>query len=303
MIVYDDLRPVPLFKPCFEACGEHHANHFRNVLALLIFRSRLRRWFSVNDLFEWPDFSPDDNTLIVFDTHTGLHYLHWLEAAFPEKRIILWHWNPVMVPGLITKTTDRVEKWTYSRKDAEKWGMRLNTQFFFDCFAHEAAEYAAMPPAHPPRALFIGRNKGRAKQLEELKTKLESAGAICDFRIIPPPKINYLASLREKLIPYREVIDAVEQSSIIIDLYADPTGGLSLRALEALFFCRKLITNRSLMRDEDFYDRRNIYILGEDDRTLQTFLAEPIAAPNPEIRNKYLFSNWLKRFQIEESRK
>ena len=268
MIVYDDLRPVPLFKPYFEACGEHHANHFRNVLALLIFRSRLRRWFSVNDLFEWPDFSPDDNTLIVFDTHTGLHYLHWLEAAFPEKRIILWHWNPVMVPGLITKTTDRVEKWTYSRKDAEKWGMRLNTQFFFDCFAHEAAEYAAMPPAHPPRALFIGRNKGRAKQLEEL-----------------------------------EVIDAVEQSSIIIDLYADPTGGLSLRALEALFFCRKLITNRSLMRDEDFYDRRNIYILGEDDRTLQTFLAEPIAAPNPEIRNKYLFSNWLKRFQIEESRK
>ena len=89
-------------------------------------------------------------------------------------------------------------------------------------------------------------------------------------------------------------------SQILIDFYADPTAGLSLRAMEAMFFGKKMITNRLLMRNEDFYDSRNIFILGEEERTLKEFLEEPYAPPDPAVRDRYLLSNWLKRFQIKE---
>ena len=298
MIVYDDLRPAPLFKPFFEASGVRHVNHFRNVFTMLLFETRARKKFSPQFLYKNPKCEPTDDMIIVFDTHTTLYYLDWLCNLYPDKRIILWFWNPARATSF-TRAKPQIEKWCYSEKEALEWGMRCNTQFFFDCLAQEAATHTALPRPKVQKALFIGREKGRTAQLEQLKTELEEAGIEADFRLIQRPKIRPRTWL-EKVIPYREVIDAVKDSQILIDLYADPTAGLSLRAMEAMFFGKKMITNRSLMRNEDFYDRRNIFILGEEERTLKEFLEEPYAPPDPAVRDRYLLSNWLKRFQIKE---
>ena len=298
MIIYDDLRPVPLFKPYFEASGIRHMNHFRSVLAEVINKQRVRKYIPDSYIYSNPVCT--DDVIIVFDTHTTYKYLNWLCEMCPNKRIILWFWNPALRYNSFARANERVEKWSYSKRDAQEWGMHYNSQFFFDCFAEEATATIGTKPNQPPRALFIGREKGRTEKLERLKSEIEEAGMLADIRLIPLPKGKHMRSYREKLIPYREIIDAVKTSDVLIDYYADPAAGLSLRAMEALFFEKKLITNRSLMRDEDFYDSHNIYILGEENRSLKEFIKEPYSPPNPIVRNRYLLSNWLKRFQNED---
>lgn len=304
MIVYDDLRKVPLFKPFFEASGVRHQNHFRSRFTMILYRMgmklKVRKHLPDRVLFKKPKCPPGDDTIIVFDTHTTRRYLRWLCRVCPDKRIILWFWNPAVQFNSFEKTGKRVERWSYSERDAQNRGMRYNTQFFFDCLAEEAAATAACGSSNrQPVALFIGREKGRTEQLKYLKAELEEAGALTDFRLVSPPKGRYFRSLREELIPYREVIEAVKNADILVDYYADPASGLSLRAMEALFFGRKVITNRSLMRGEDFYDSRNIFILGEEKRSIREFLEEPYAPPDPVVRDRYLLSNWLKRFEEE----
>ena len=299
MIIYDDLRLVPLFSSFFEASGVHHSNQYRSIPAVLLFKTQARKHLSYDLLFKDPKCEPDDDLIVVFDTHTSERYLNWICKLYPEKQIILWFWNPAERAEKFTKLNTRVEKWSYSERDAHKWGMKCNTQFFFDCLAQEAAEHRKAPQAEIQKALFIGREKGRASQLEYLKDELEKAGIVSDFRVIPLPK-KKPRSLMEKLIPYQRVIDAVKDSQILVDVYADPTAGLSLRAMEAMFFGKKIITNRPLMREEDFYDSHNIYILNEEKRSLKEFLSEAYIPTDPAVRDRYLLSNWLKRFKTEE---
>ena len=50
------------------------------------------------------------------------------------------------------------------------------------------------------------------------------------------------------------------------------------------------------LRPEDFYDPANIYVLGRDKRSFREFVNCPPEPVDPEIRDNYLLSNWLKRF-------
>ena len=299
MIVYDELRLKPLFKPFFEASGVKHANHFRSIPVMLLFETRARKALPLDFFYKDPACDPTDDKIIVFDTHTTTRYLNWLCKHYPNKRIILWFWNPVEHIGKFNKLNPRIERWCYSEEDALQYGMYHNTQFFFDSLAKEASQYTNTVHNGEQKALFIGREKGRAEQMKRLQEELTEAGIVADYRIIPLPK-KKPRSLYEKLIPYRQIIEAVKDSQILIDLYADPTAGLSLRAMEALFYNKKLLTNRAIMKKEDFYDSRNIYILGEEKRTIKEFLTEPYTPPDPAVKDRYLLSSWLERFEIKE---
>ena len=304
MIVSFDMYKPAIFKPYFEECGIMHANPFRSLNRWRSFTWAARHFRAAHHIplglvYVNPSCAPDDDKIIVFDTHCTPRYLNWLCEKQPDKRIIFWYWNPVRSrdkEGLLDKLYKRIEVWTYSEKDAKQYGLRLNTQFYFDSLASEAAEAAALPSPQPPKALFYGREKGREAALMELKEQMKEAGIQADYRFIRPNPGPHASSHHEQMVSYRAIVDAVKESQYIVDYYADPTAGLSLRAMEALFFGKKLITNRPLMRDEDFYDSRNIYILGDETRSLKEFSGEPYTAPPPEIRDRYLISNWLKRF-------
>ena len=121
------------------------------------------------------------------------------------------------------------------------------------------------------------------------------AGAEPDFRIVRRPEGRYV-SIREKLMPYSEVVDMAMGADILVDYSLNPTSGLSLRPMEALFFGKKLITNNSEILSADFYSPSNIYVLGHDNRTLREFVECPGTEVLPEVRDGYLLSSWLKRF-------
>ena len=85
-------------------------------------------------------------------------------------------------------------------------------------------------------------------------------------------------------------------ADILLDYYNDPDAGLSLRPMEALFFGKKLITNNRTILDMDFYRPDNVYVLDQDPRSFEEFFACEYKPVPAGVRDRYLLSNWLKRF-------
>ena len=296
MIYYFDIHRTKVFGPSFRDCGVIQKNPVRGLVGMSALHSGLLYGTLPSSFFyPKPVFKGDDDKIIVFDTYASSRLISWLSDTWPDKRVIHWYWNPVYYSGLKIQIPKRVEMWSFSKTDCAKYGMRYNTQFFFDCYAKEAGECGSRGIPRNPRALFIGRDKGRMPVLEDLKATLEGAGVEVDLRITKTvdTRMNFYV---EKLLPYRKVIDLVKNADILLDYSRVPDAGLSLRPMEALFFGKKLITNNLEILDSDFYNPANIYVLDRDKRTIKEFVDCPVEPVDPLIRDNYLLSNWLKRF-------
>lgn len=302
MIYYYDLRRVPLFLPLFRECGLACASHHRSLVHSALCRLPYINHLPPSFFYNAPHFEDGSDKIIVFDSNASLRMLEWLRKNHPEKRLILWYWNESSSSGFKRVLPEWLEQWSFSESDCEKYGFRHNTQFFFDCFAEDAAECRSVKRDNAsPKVLFIGRDKGRGKIIVEIADTLRNAGAEVTLEIAPKisgPFKTYREKLL-KLLPYRQVIDRVKESDVLLDYTLNPSTGLSLRCMESLFFGKKLITNNRTVLKADFYSPSNIYVLGEDTRELRQFLKDPITEVDDGIRDRYLLSNWLKRFDLK----
>ena len=68
-----------------------------------------------------------------------------------------------------------------------------------------------------------------------------------------------------------------------------------MRPLEAVFLRRKLITNNRSIKFLDFYDSSFIYILGEENRTIENFMKIKSKFPKKSIINNYDIRSWANK--------
>lgn len=298
MIVYCDLRRRPLFREAFRDSGAVQIDHYRNKPAFWCRGRRFVRHVPLKWLYSSPKAESADDKIIVFDSYTTPGYLYWLCREYPDKRIILWFWNMVKDPEWLKKIPPQVEVWSYARADCAAYGLKHNTQFFFDCYAEDARQHRHRERPFTYKAAFAGRDKGRTEVLYSLADMLEKAGVEVNLQIMPRPE-RKPAALFEKLISYQEIIEQAKDADILLDYSNNADAGLSLRPMEAMFYGKKLITNSREILRADFYDPANIYVLGEDKRQIEEFLAVPVNPADLAVRDRYLLSNWLKRFDTE----
>lgn len=96
-------------------------------------------------------------------------------------------------------------------------------------------------------------------------------------------------------IEYRENVYYARQAKVLVDFLNGYHGGLSFRVFEALGYEKKLITTNPNIVKYDFYHPNNILVW--DGNTLdgiEEFLQKPYVAIDPEIKQKYAFSNWIR---------
>lgn len=132
--------------------------------------------------------------------------------------------------------------------------------------------------------MFIGQDKGRRSTVENLEKELKAAGLKGQIEIGDSFSI-----------PYMEYLEQVKKSRAIIDILQQGQTGMTLRSLEALFFGKKLITNNIYLKDCDFYNENNIFIIGHDKRNLKEFFDADYCEVAEEVKNKYTIENLVKR--------
>ncbi|MGL4391953.1 MAG: hypothetical protein ACRCSK_00730 [Fusobacteriaceae bacterium] len=72
-------------------------------------------------------------------------------------------------------------------------------------------------------------------------------------------------------------------------------GGLSMRALDALGNKKKLVTTYDIIKNYDFYDPQNIFVLEKDNFNIpKSFFETQHKEVSKEIYEKYCVENWIK---------
>lgn len=271
------------------------SNSFINRIARKIFL-KLKIDPAISFIFQtWIKDVNNVDTIILFDTGNAPYISSFLRRKFPEKRIIIWYWNPVS--GSIPYAnfdSKGLEFWSFDPTDCEKYGFKYNTQFFISKNSNKV-----FSSLNQQDVFYVGADKNRSKILADLKRIFDKNNISYYFNLVRfHNSTNEFGIEYMKPLSYAAVIENIKNSKVIVDLVADEQTGLTLRPLEALFYKKKLITNMKTIKQYDFYNQHNIFIIGMDnDDTLKQFIESDYDESNhEELTFKYEFRSWVNRF-------
>lgn len=295
ILLYDSVQ---YFIPIIEQRGLRVFRPFKKLTLI----GRIARKISIKIKFfedfwfgEWKNILDEVNTIIVFAADR-IDHIEYIKKKYPNIRIILWYWNPVyrsINPKNIPNNL--CELWTFDKNDAIEYNLNFNTTFYFK----EIPIKVGKSEDQTNEVLFVGANKGRRNSLIKFGELLDKLNKKYIFHIVPDR--NERNDKNIKPIPYNEYLNLLSRSSIILDFLQEGQSGLTLRVMESIFFKKKLITNDINVRNELFYKKSNIYILGfNDENDLVDFFNTPFEPLEDSILNTFEFGNWLNRFSINE---
>lgn len=224
--------------------------------------------------------------IIVFDSLHTSNLLKYIKSN-TRARIIYWHWNPVKTKkdiNIFRETNTFCEHWTFNPADSDRFGMKLNNQFFFFQNKINTAKYN--------RAFFVGTDKGRYNTLLDIANQIKYFQIKDDFYVID--EIKKGCYYQKEYMDYSDVIEKLKTSKFVVEIVQDGQSGLTARTLEAMFFNAKLITNNVSVKECSFYNPNNIFVLGDED--FQSFLSTPFEAISKEKLFDYSAQGWISDF-------
>lgn len=141
------------------------------------------------------------------------------------------------------------------------------------------------------RCFFVGGYiPSRTDIINMLTPELARYGYDTDFYLLDKynNQDHYPANCKNEKLSYKENIEKVIQANILLEINKPEQHGLTLRALEALAFNKKLITNNHSIDKMAFYHPSRIFILGKDNlNDLGAFLHTPIVPAENDIIKRF----------------
>lgn len=255
---------------------------FLKILSLkLMKKSKFSLLFKLC-LGKWKKTINNYDMVILFDDEYDIEISRYIRRKNKKIKIILWYWNPVSSYVNGAHETDCVDEiWTYNKFDAEKYNFKYNTQFYIkENLENKKMKYDIV---------FCGKNKGREDNILNVQKEIEKENLICYFKIV---------NSKKDYISYKDYLDLILSSKCILDYNNEEIAPLTLRPLEALFYNKKLVTNNKDIKNYDFYNSNNIFILGEDKlENLKDFLDREYVEIDKEIIENYSYNKWIQRFK------
>lgn len=234
--------------------------------------------------------------IIVFDNYS--FYILLMLFQRKKQNVYLWMWNKISTSRvehirlMISKLLGIV--YSFDKNDCEKYGLRHNSQFYY-CKKRET-KYIKY------NSFFVGKDKGRYNLLEKLSNYFDDCNISYTINIFPDndKQYNKKQLISSSFMSYQEVCDTISKSEIILDIVQDGQEGLTLRAMEAIFYDKKIVTNNINYRNYDFYDSEKVYIIqNEEFDGLDEFLKNnKNVGYGQDVKNCCSIETWLTRFSV-----
>lgn len=244
---------------------------------------------------------PNDTLIVVGENTYSYHVLSHLCKHVKNK--VAYFWNPASsmlnqkVCPSIKRSNNKVQAMveyiknkgfkvaTFDEQDSIKYGLNYVPQFY-------RKPKGITDVSIKQDFFFCGREKGRKEIIEYYRNKLSTYGN-CDF---------YIVDNRESkdALVYEDYLEKVKSTKVLCEINQENQSGLTVRALEALFFKKKLITNNVSIKEYDFYHPANILVLNENttEQELAHFLTVPYRKVDEQIIHKYEVNSWVKNVSI-----
>ena len=254
----------------------------KNIVQKIIKKLEL----NISSIFfnEWKNKIEEYDTVIMFDRVFNKVVTRYIKHKNPYAKIILWLWNPVSDRQKYFMTDNNVDEiWTYDKNDAQKYNIKYNTQFYNKMFLLNRNTTQVSNDI-----MFIGANKGRKETIEKWNNEFKKHNLVTDIKIVEK---------NEQGISYQEYLKRLEKTKCIFEIVNDGVEGLTLRALESIFFEKKIITNNKEIIKYNFYNPNNIFILEYDDiDKIEKFINSNYVKIEKETVEFYEYEKWVSRF-------
>jgi len=221
---------------------------------------------------------PDD--IVICNGYSVFPFLDYI-ASMPCKKVLILRDSVVALTrkrrllGQLKEDEDYIETvrpvfdviFSFDSADCQRYSLAMIEQFL-PFSLHEIQRLQKESKIENKRCFFVGGYEPiRAEILKILTPELENSGYKPDFYLLD--KYNnhdsYPDNCQNKRLSYIENIEKVKHASALLEINKPEQRGLTLRALEALIFNKKLITTNASIRSMDLYDPARIFIYNVDD--------------------------------------
>lgn len=147
---------------------------------------------------------------------------------------------------------------------------------------------------------FVGRDKNQRMQnaermVETLSRSVPLKGSL--YFAAPKWYLSLKNRKYKKILRFKEMLQKELDGKVLLDITDEGQSGYTLRVFDALCNRRKLVTNNVHIVNEDFYDRRNIFVYGMDSlEDFGNFLNTPFDTEKMEQICSRDIAHWLCRF-------
>lgn len=183
---------------------------------------------------------------------------------------------------------------SFDKGDCEKYSFLYGPQYILDApFERDGSLVVDTD------VFFAGKDKGRIRQILDIEKMLNEMGLSTCFWLLGEKRNQYNDVEKDRLmtrsVPYKKIIQQDQKSKAILEVMQKGQRGLTYRPIEALHLRKKLITTFAEIKSYDFYNKNNIFVLGEDNLThLKEFVNSPYVPIDLKIVEKYTFTGWVK---------
>ncbi|WP_052911345.1 hypothetical protein [Riemerella anatipestifer] len=186
--------------------------------------------------------------------------------------------------------------YVFDREDTKRFPNTYHTtNFYFD--------YISQQVDIKQDVFFVGTfMKDRMEMLVSLSELLKSFGLSLNMTVVYGNE-SKIKPYKNTPIQFRKTGNSFETSmlesmasNILIDVENTIHKGLSFRCFEAVGFSKKLITNNRLVKNYDFYDENNIFVVESDCSQVdfEQFINKSYKSQH-DIASKYSFSYWFSK--------
>ncbi|MDE1190525.1 MAG: hypothetical protein PW786_00025 [Arachidicoccus sp.] len=221
-----------------------------------------------------------------------------------SKKMIAYQWDGLNRFPLTYKIIHYFDRFfVFDPKDIDHSCKNL---FFITNFYFDLPRFLDIKDIPQKNELYyIGTfDKRRIKETEQFIYKTKDIPINKNVLIrLPKHRLNYakkstygIQFLMNEIVSFEKNIQMAKSAKVLLEFVnISFHKGLTFRALEALCFDKKLITNNPEIVHYDFYKKENIFIIGQDDDLqLENFINSSYVAIAPSIKEKYSFTNWIK---------
>jgi len=179
---------------------------------------------------------------------------------------------------------------SFEKEDCRKYGMRFAPNFIYKESRSDSQDFDY-------DVFNISSRDKRTPRIVEIAKKLKAEGII--YKIIILDKKNKLQAdsvdVVNKAIPLEEVNAYIARSKALIDFHREKQEGLTFRVFESMGAQKKLITTNPDIKNYDFFNPDNIYVVENNEFAInKTFFETPYVPVPKEIYEQYTLDGWIR---------
>ncbi len=247
-----------------------------------------------------------DYIVFIKSEAVSIKILQRMREEHPNAKMILYLWDSILNNKNALLNYPYFDKvFSFDKNDVAHYGFIFRPLFYTDAYKEIAAHRNFVYDA-----LFVGTvHSDRYYYVKNIEQQVKNMGRkMMSYFFFRSPILYYRKKLFDKTYKYvkkkdfqftplskKGLIELVAQSKCLVDAQHPKQTGLTMRTIEALGACRKLITTNEYVKEYDFYNSNNILVVDRSNPVIsEEFMNTENEQVDKTIYGSYSLESWIK---------